>query len=603
MLAITFNALPAFLITCQPDWQRRVTATFETLTSRDVGNSARENREELADTLRAALSYQTFVNATEAAAARAVLSAWDNRPVLCPFWPAEMLAADYADSAVQGGLRVWFEPDWSSYSINAGTSPTHGSPSSDCRVAPLIVGKFTDFPLRTILSGNDDELIEVSVADNSAAAYALAAKPVTLTNGTQVNSEDVPLLTVPFAWGANTGTVEVQKREGRVGFVREAADTFYAQAPRAKTVLIFRAMDSDETAYLLSLFATCGGSVHPFWCPAAHSLAAADRVYGRFYGDRLTISWLKPALAGELCEAECELLSLPTEQTIPAGETFGETIGPTVKRWFGYKIVSGSDSWHYTSRESSIVGPGGATYLPKTISHGQITEEINLVVNDCSLTIHVWPGCPFARLQQLNAEPMTVTIYEGTVDDPGDAEVIYTGIAQAPQRHGMRMTIKLRGPGSMLSIKGPRLMMQETCRAVLGDARCGKNLAAFTVSAELDSVAGGVYETDLSAASYADGYFRNGYAERVVGTYTQRIPIADSFDFGNGNLGLRFASAVTPAPSFPESGWALTAGCDGYFSTCGTKFSNTANFRGFPHIPRRNPSMIIVADNRSGKKS
>ena len=32
-------------------------------------------------------------------------------------------------------------------------------------------------------------------------------------------------------------------------------------------------------------------------------------------------------------------------------------------------------------------------------------------------------------------------------------------------------------------------------------------------------------------------------------------------------------------------GFTIRAGCDKRIETCGTKFANTANFRGFPHIP------------------
>jgi len=31
--------------------------------------------------------------------------------------------------------------------------------------------------------------------------------------------------------------------------------------------------------------------------------------------------------------------------------------------------------------------------------------------------------------------------------------------------------------------------------------------------------------------------------------------------------------------------FAIRAGCDKRLETCGAKFANTANFRGFPHIP------------------
>ncbi|MGE3292612.1 MAG: phage BR0599 family protein, partial [Geminicoccaceae bacterium] len=31
--------------------------------------------------------------------------------------------------------------------------------------------------------------------------------------------------------------------------------------------------------------------------------------------------------------------------------------------------------------------------------------------------------------------------------------------------------------------------------------------------------------------------------------------------------------------------FTIRAGCDKRMETCGAKFANTANFRGFPHIP------------------
>ena len=31
--------------------------------------------------------------------------------------------------------------------------------------------------------------------------------------------------------------------------------------------------------------------------------------------------------------------------------------------------------------------------------------------------------------------------------------------------------------------------------------------------------------------------------------------------------------------------FTITAGCDKHFKTCKAKFDNSANFRGFPHVP------------------
>jgi uncharacterized phage protein (TIGR02218 family) len=46
--------------------------------------------------------------------------------------------------------------------------------------------------------------------------------------------------------------------------------------------------------------------------------------------------------------------------------------------------------------------------------------------------------------------------------------------------------------------------------------------------------------------------------------------------------------------------FVVTAGCDKRFATCRDRFSNTVNFRGFPHIPG-NDFVISVA--RAGQSS
>lgn len=602
MIATTYNATNVFLIQARPHWRSPVSGRFTKRTARQAGLSNREEREVMAANTVARLDYSAILMGGEAAAARAVLNSWDNRPVLCPFWPAETLAADYAGSSVQGLIRVWFEPDWSAWSLNEGTAPTGFTPSPNCRTCPVIYGKFEDFPDLKTISGNDAAETRISVVETGDAAYALTPKAVALSNGASLHATTFPVLNVPFTWGGNHSTIDVRIKSDSVGYGRKPGDTFYAQAPRTKSTLYFDALNTADLAYILKLFHDRDGSVKPFWCLPPHSLETVDRAFGRFFGDELRIEWLKPKLGGEIGRLSFEFLSLPPEQTLPGGETFASTIGPVAARWFGYKVECAGTTWRFTSYESAIAGPGG-TFLPQEIEHGRITEEINLAVNDCTLTVNAWENCPFAILIPKNvADKMTVTIYEGTIADPGSAVAIYTGTAGMPEMSGPRMKIKLRGPGSILSVKGPRMVLQETCIAILGDSRCKKATASFETAASMLSVTSGVGEVDVSAAGFAAGYFRFGYAERTVAGNTQRIGIADSYALGSGNLGVLFASPIVPAVTGAEAGWKFYAGCDGFFSTCKDKFNNVVNFRGAPRMPRTNPSMIPIQQGQTGKK-
>ena len=40
----------------------------------------------------------------------------------------------------------------------------------------------------------------------------------------------------------------------------------------------------------------------------------------------------------------------------------------------------------------------------------------------------------------------------------------------------------------------------------------------------------------------------------------------------------------------------MTAGCDRTFATCGEKFENRLNFRGFPHMPGETALSYAAAD-------
>ncbi len=120
------------------------------------------------------------------------------------------------------------------------------------------------------------------------------------------------------------------------------------------------------------------------------------------------------------------------------------------------------------------------------------------------------------------------------------------------------------------------LAYQKQCRAQFGDNQCGLNKAAYTFTGAVTSISqDGSFSTDLAQA---DDYFSYGVIrfdrtgeEMEVKKYSQTgggislfLPVSDS--------------AVGDT-------FSVSAGCDGNFSTCKTRFSNAFNFRGEPFIP------------------
>ena len=120
------------------------------------------------------------------------------------------------------------------------------------------------------------------------------------------------------------------------------------------------------------------------------------------------------------------------------------------------------------------------------------------------------------------------------------------------------------------------LAYQKQCRAQFGDSQCGLNKAAYTFTGTVTSISqDGSFSTNLTQE---DDYFSYGVIrfdrtgeEMEVKKYSQT---------GGG------ISLFLPVLSFAVGDtFSVSAGCDGNFSTCKTRFSNVFNFRGEPFIP------------------
>lgn len=147
--------------------------------------------------------------------------------------------------------------------------------------------------------------------------------------------------------------------------------------------------------------------------------------------------------------------------------------------------------------------------------------------------------------------------------------------------------VTLRGGQFVAEMRGLTSRLQQaigevytsSCRAKLGDARCGKNLAAFTLTGTVTSVEANYAFKDSARTELSD-YFAYGLLTFTSGANTGiKMEIRD---FSGGRFGL-----FLPMPYMISVGDSYTAiaGCDKNFTSCATKFNNALNFRGEPHVP------------------
>ncbi|MFN3615907.1 MAG: DUF2163 domain-containing protein, partial [Rubrimonas sp.] len=127
---------------------------------------------------------------------------------------------------------------------------------------------------------------------------------------------------------------------------------------------------------------------------------------------------------------------------------------------------------------------------------------------------------------------------------------------------------------------------QASCDAALGDPRCGVNLEdpAFKGTGTVIDVLRDRAFTASGLGSFAAGWFAFGLVEWSTGANAGRRVEVLSHDLVDGVAILTLLEAPV-RPIMATDAFLVRAGCDKRIATCGTKFANTTNFRGFPHIP------------------
>jgi uncharacterized phage protein (TIGR02218 family) len=129
-------------------------------------------------------------------------------------------------------------------------------------------------------------------------------------------------------------------------------------------------------------------------------------------------------------------------------------------------------------------------------------------------------------------------------------------------------------------------VFQAGCDAELGDARCRVNLNAVAFRGT-GSVAERLRDRAFVAAglgAFAASWFAQGTLTWGAGANAGRRAEVLLHDVTGGLVTLTLLEAPLRAIAVGD-GFNVTAGCDKRAETCGAKFSNIVNFRGFPHIP------------------
>ena len=180
--------------------------------------------------------------------------------------------------------------------------------------------------------------------------------------------------------------------------------------------------------------------------------------------------------------------------------------------------------------------------------------------------------------------------------DPSQWTLLRKAVIGKITRADGQFTAELLSPTESLDRVNGRYIRRE-CDAVLGDRRCKVALDRpdFHASGLVVEIEGrdAVLVSGLNEAEA--GWFSHGRLTWTSGANAGRTE--QVLDHARRLDGVRLVlwrdGTIVSAPG---DAFTVEVGCDKLFATCKAKFGNSANFRGFPHLPGNDAAYGYVTD-------
>jgi uncharacterized phage protein (TIGR02218 family) len=153
------------------------------------------------------------------------------------------------------------------------------------------------------------------------------------------------------------------------------------------------------------------------------------------------------------------------------------------------------------------------------------------------------------------------------------------------RRSGSAFTAEVRGLAHYLQQPKGRLF-QSGCDADLGDTRCGVDLddPVFRGTGTILAAATNRQFTASGLDAFEANWFTRGLVTFTSGANANRSQEVKRHTLAGTTATIELWQPMALAIA-PDDTFTVTAGCDKRFATCGAKFANAVNFRGFPHMP------------------
>lgn len=286
-------------------------------------------------------------------------------------------------------------------------------------------------------------------------------------------------------------------------------------------------------------------------------------------------------------------------KALPAGLDAHLASGATTLSWCWRLTRRDGVRIGFTDHDRDLAFDGTTFEAAAGFTASEIREGVGLSVGN----LEVESALTSSRLQEADIlaglyDDARVEIWRVNWQTPAQRVLMRAGSLGEVRRNGLAFTAEVRGLSHYLQQPGGRLY-QYGCDADLGDGRCKVALASATLSGTGAIVA--VTSPRLFTASgliaFAAGWFTRGLL-----TFTGGGNAGSAFEIkrhtaGTGIVGIELWQEPPHALQAGHT-FTLHAGCDKQLATCANKFANSANFRGFPHMPGND---FVTAVARTGR--
>jgi uncharacterized phage protein (TIGR02218 family) len=247
------------------------------------------------------------------------------------------------------------------------------------------------------------------------------------------------------------------------------------------------------------------------------------------------------------------------------------------------RIVRRDDAaFGFTDHDRALAFDGLTCEPAQGLSIGAIEKSLGLSVDTASVAGALSSAA-------ISEDDLALGLWDGArVDlfrvDWNDASArvhLFAGFIGEAKRGASAFEAELRGLQAPLNVSVGRVFSRY-CDADLGDARCGKSIDVDMFRGS--GVVSAVSATQAFRASGLDGFESGWFTRgRLVWESGGEAQVAvHRRDGDEAVLELLDAAGVSLSDG---AAFSVYAGCDKSFATCKGKFTNSGNFRGFPHMP------------------